>query len=130
MLLPRPSPYHHPPARSTRVVTSRDVKARALLLTLFVAALARVALLAGAWPDEARVMREDSPGYVALAHTLAASGRFANEPAGPPESTRTPGYPALLAPAGHARDPGFQRRLWQDSERLSGTAYHFSAAAA
>jgi NAD(P)-dependent dehydrogenase (short-subunit alcohol dehydrogenase family) len=39
------------------------------------------------------------------------------------------GYPVLVQPSERARDPELQRRLWQESERLTGVTYHFSAAA-
>ena len=67
---------------------------------LFVAALLRFGLLALAYPDPARVLREDSVGsYMPLAHTLLAHGRFANTADAPADTLRTPGYPAFLAAA-------------------------------
>jgi hypothetical protein len=40
------------------------------------------------------------------------------------------GYPAVLRPSERARDPELQRRLWQESERLTGVSCQFSIAAA
>jgi NAD(P)-dependent dehydrogenase (short-subunit alcohol dehydrogenase family) len=39
------------------------------------------------------------------------------------------GYPVVLRPSERARDPELQRRLWQESERLTGVSYQFSVAA-
>jgi NAD(P)-dependent dehydrogenase (short-subunit alcohol dehydrogenase family) len=39
------------------------------------------------------------------------------------------GYPVVLRPGERARDPELQRRLWQESERLTGVSYQFSVAA-
>jgi NAD(P)-dependent dehydrogenase (short-subunit alcohol dehydrogenase family) len=39
------------------------------------------------------------------------------------------GYPTLLRPSERARDTELQRRLWQESERLTGVSYQFSIAA-
>src|SRR6202451_3731420 len=38
------------------------------------------------------------------------------------------GYPVVLSPSERARDPELQRRLWQESERLTGVSYQFSIA--
>jgi hypothetical protein len=38
------------------------------------------------------------------------------------------GYPVVLRLSERARDPGLQRRLWQESERLTGVSYQFSIA--
>jgi NAD(P)-dependent dehydrogenase (short-subunit alcohol dehydrogenase family) len=69
-------------------------------------------------------------GALSLARAAADPAIAGGSYVGPGGWREFTGYPALLAPAEHARDPELQRRLWQDSERLSGTAYHFSAAAA
>jgi NAD(P)-dependent dehydrogenase (short-subunit alcohol dehydrogenase family) len=39
------------------------------------------------------------------------------------------GYPVPLQPSERALDRDLQRRLWQESEQLTGITYHFSAAA-
>jgi NAD(P)-dependent dehydrogenase (short-subunit alcohol dehydrogenase family) len=39
------------------------------------------------------------------------------------------GYPALLQPSERALDTDLQRRLWRESERLTGVTYHLSSAA-
>ena len=39
------------------------------------------------------------------------------------------GYPVVLRPSERARDCELQRRLWQESERLTGVSYQFSIAA-
>jgi hypothetical protein len=39
------------------------------------------------------------------------------------------GHPTLLTPSETARDPDLQRRLWQESERLTGITYRFSPTA-
>jgi hypothetical protein len=46
-------------------------------------------------------------------------------PDGWPEFT---GYPVVPRPGERARDPELQRRLWQESERLTGVSYQFSIA--
>jgi NAD(P)-dependent dehydrogenase (short-subunit alcohol dehydrogenase family) len=38
------------------------------------------------------------------------------------------GYPVLLQPGVRALDTDLQRRLWRESERLTGVTYHFSSA--
>jgi NAD(P)-dependent dehydrogenase (short-subunit alcohol dehydrogenase family) len=38
------------------------------------------------------------------------------------------GYPVVLRPSERALDCELQRRLWQESERLTGVSYHFSIA--
>lgn len=38
------------------------------------------------------------------------------------------GYPVLLQPSERALDTDLQRRLWRESERLTGVTYHFSSA--
>jgi NAD(P)-dependent dehydrogenase (short-subunit alcohol dehydrogenase family) len=38
------------------------------------------------------------------------------------------GYPVLLQPSERALDTDLQRRLWQESERLTGVTYNFSSA--
>jgi NAD(P)-dependent dehydrogenase (short-subunit alcohol dehydrogenase family) len=39
------------------------------------------------------------------------------------------GYPVMLQPSEQALDSDLQRRLWQESERLTGVSYRFSATA-
>jgi NAD(P)-dependent dehydrogenase (short-subunit alcohol dehydrogenase family) len=38
------------------------------------------------------------------------------------------GYPVVIRPSERARDPELQRRLWHESERLTGVSYQFSIA--
>ena len=59
----------------------------------------RIGLVAVAWAISRNPQiftSGDTGGYVALAHALAQSGRFAQ--AGIPEMSRTPGYPLFMAP--------------------------------
>ena len=71
---------------------------RPLLAIVLLAAVLRFGLLAAAYPEAARVLREDSIGsYVPLSHTLLSHGRFAEKPDAAPDIFRTPGYPVFLA---------------------------------
>lgn len=69
-----------------------------MILVLALAAGLRVGVLAaGLWAGGSGLVTPDSAGYLANADTLAWHGRFAADPAGPPEIVRTPGYPLLIA---------------------------------
>ncbi len=65
-----------------------------LTIILVVAALLRIALLAGAWGNPAQLMTADSGGYIELSQSLVAGDGFTRD--GQPEIFRTPGYPVFL----------------------------------
>jgi len=71
------------------------MRTRSLKIILVVAALGRLAVLAGAWNSPQRLLAPDSEDYAELAVSLAADGEFARD--GQPEVFRTPGYPLVLA---------------------------------
>ena len=71
------------------------MRTRSLKIILVVAALGRLAVLAGAWNAPHRLLAPDSEDYAELAVSLAADGAFARD--GQPEVFRTPGYPLVLA---------------------------------
>ncbi len=80
--------------------------ARGAVLALLVAALALrlywAAIVARSSDTPRRWQQPDSQGYLQLAETWRAAGRFdrPGPPPGRPELIRTPGYPALLALCG------------------------------
>jgi 4-amino-4-deoxy-L-arabinose transferase-like glycosyltransferase len=71
------------------------MRTRSLKIILIVAALLRLALLAGAWNAPDRLLAPDSKDYAELAVSLAADGEFSRD--GQPEVFRTPGYPLVVA---------------------------------
>lgn len=69
-------------------------------------------------------------GALSIVRAAADPGVPGGAYVGPGGRREFTGYPALLPPSEHALDRGLQLRLWQESERLTGVTYHFSAAAA
>jgi NAD(P)-dependent dehydrogenase (short-subunit alcohol dehydrogenase family) len=69
-------------------------------------------------------------GALSLARAAADPAIAGGSYVGPGGWREFTGYPTLLSPSESARDPELQRRLWQESERLSEITYHFSTAAA
>jgi 4-amino-4-deoxy-L-arabinose transferase-like glycosyltransferase len=64
---------------------------------LVLAALVRLALLAAMWPDDARLLRQDTTAsYLPLVQSLEERGAFSPAPGAAAETVRTPGYPAFL----------------------------------
>lgn len=68
-------------------------------------------------------------GALSLARAAADPGLTGGSYVGPGGWREFTGYPVLLQPSERARDRDLQHRLWQESERLTGITYRFSAAA-
>jgi len=66
-------------------------------IILALALAVRLTVLAAGLTGGGTLLTPDSADYIETARTLAAHGRFARGPGGPPEVVRTPGYPLLLA---------------------------------
>ena len=69
-------------------------------------------------------------GALSLARAAVDPGIAGGAYVGPDGWHEFTGYPVLLNPSERARDPELQRRLWQESEKLTGVAYQFSTATA
>ena len=69
-------------------------------------------------------------GALSLVRAAADPGVSGGAYVGPGGWHEFKGYPVLLEPSERARDRELQRRLWQESERLTSVTYRFSAAAA
>jgi NAD(P)-dependent dehydrogenase (short-subunit alcohol dehydrogenase family) len=79
----------------------------------------------------ARPITHPAPiGALSLARAAADPGIPGGAYVGPGGWREFTGYPVLLQPSERARDPELQRRLWQESERLTGVTYHFATTAA
>jgi len=79
----------------------------------------------------ARPITHPAPiGALSLARAAADPGIPGGAYVGPGGWHEFTGYPVLLRPSERARDPELQRRLWQESERLTGVTYQFAAATA
>jgi NAD(P)-dependent dehydrogenase (short-subunit alcohol dehydrogenase family) len=79
----------------------------------------------------ARPITHPAPiGALSLARAAADPGIPGGAYVGPGGWHEFTGYPVLLQPSERARDPELQRRLWQESERLTGVTYQFAATAA
>lgn len=68
-------------------------------------------------------------GALSIARAAADPGLGGGSYVGPGGWREFTGYPVLLRPSERAHDRDRQHRLWQESQRLTGIAYHFSAAA-
>jgi NAD(P)-dependent dehydrogenase (short-subunit alcohol dehydrogenase family) len=68
-------------------------------------------------------------GALSIARAAADPGLAGGSYVGPGGWREFTGYPVLLQPSERARDRDLQHRLWQESERLTGITYRFSAAA-
>jgi NAD(P)-dependent dehydrogenase (short-subunit alcohol dehydrogenase family) len=68
-------------------------------------------------------------GALSLARAAADPAITGGSYVGPGGWREFTGYPTLLTPGEHARDPELQQHLWQESERLTGISYHFPVAA-
>jgi NAD(P)-dependent dehydrogenase (short-subunit alcohol dehydrogenase family) len=69
-------------------------------------------------------------GALSLARAAADPAIAGGSYVGPEGWREFTGHPALLTPSEHSRDPELQQRLWQESERITGVTYRFSAAVA
>jgi NAD(P)-dependent dehydrogenase (short-subunit alcohol dehydrogenase family) len=69
-------------------------------------------------------------GALSLARAATDPGVPGGAYVGPGGWHEFTGYPVLLQPSERARDPELQRRLWQESEQLTGVTYQFAPAAA
>jgi NAD(P)-dependent dehydrogenase (short-subunit alcohol dehydrogenase family) len=79
----------------------------------------------------ARPITHPAPiGALSLARAAADPGIPGGAYVGPGGWHEFTGYPVLLQPSERARDPELQRRLWQESERLTGVTYQFATTAA
>jgi NAD(P)-dependent dehydrogenase (short-subunit alcohol dehydrogenase family) len=79
----------------------------------------------------ARPITHPAPvGALSLARAAADPGIPGGAYVGPGGWREFTGYPVLLQPSERARDPELQRRLWQESERLTGVTYQFATTAA
>jgi NAD(P)-dependent dehydrogenase (short-subunit alcohol dehydrogenase family) len=68
-------------------------------------------------------------GALSIARAAADPGLAGGSYIGPGGWHEFTGYPAVLQPSQRARDADLQERLWQESEKLTGIIYHFSARA-
>ncbi|MBN1999842.1 glycosyltransferase family 39 protein [candidate division KSB1 bacterium] len=73
-----------------------------IFIILFVCLAIRALFFAVVQPWEKSIvenviLESDSRGYDGIAQTLLHHGRFAQQPASPPEVLRTPGYPVFIA---------------------------------
>ena len=79
----------------------------------------------------ARPITHPAPiGALSLARAAADPGIPGGAYVGPGGWHEFTGYPVLLQPSERARDRELQRRLWQESERLTGVTYQFATATA
>jgi NAD(P)-dependent dehydrogenase (short-subunit alcohol dehydrogenase family) len=69
-------------------------------------------------------------GALSIARAAVDPGLAGGSYIGPGGWHEFTGYPVVLEPSERARDRDRQNRLWQESERLTGITYNFSATAA
>jgi NAD(P)-dependent dehydrogenase (short-subunit alcohol dehydrogenase family) len=67
-------------------------------------------------------------GALSIARAAADPGIHGDDYIGPSGWREFTGHPALIQPSERARNPELQRRLWHESERLTGVTYPLSPA--
>ena len=76
------------------------------------------------------VMQDKSVGVLAVARAATAPDVVGGDYYGPSGPLQLTGYPARVPSSAQSYDQSVQRRLWEESERLTGVSYPLEAAAA